>query len=1081
MSLYILNIIKKVAILLRGGGKSSRKNWQTLKDLKVACIMDQFTMDSYSPECQLLQITPKGWKDEIEGFSPDLLFIESAWQGINGLWYRKIANGSEEIYELTNYCKENDIPIVFWNKEDPIYTDTFMAAAKCADYVFTTDIDCIKKYKECLRHDKVYLLHFAAQPKVHNPIEKYERKNKFCFAGAYYHRYPKRAETFDKFAEIFMETNGLDIYDRNYQNSRPEHAFPEKYNSYILGKLEGQEIDKAYKGYLYGINMNSVEQSQTMFARRVFEMLASNTVTIGNYSRGVKNIFGDLTLSTNDEKTLKMSLAMLDKMETLRKFRLQGLRKTLSEHLYEDRLSFIVEKVFEVNIKTKMPKIKLILKGNDVESGIKQFRKLNYPDKELYIITDTHKSYENEANVFFISKRQAKTTKLKRLMRNAMIGILSTCNYYGENYLLDLSLSKRYLDANAFGKACFYKYENCEYKLNGEGLAYRKVDSLLPDRGIFSNAVDNIRKISIFQFLQTESIQDESMFSIDEFNFCENYDDDECEFVDDIFIADQGISMSELENCADKIKADLSDNNGRRLSIDEILTWTGKEWKEPVTCERLEEGIIVYSHLQPEENKYIYLNHLFDLEEARKENKLNIFFGGNGSLELLGVCVFLDQNRNKIEPAFPKANINASIVIPEGARYFRLGIRVRGEGIYTLQQIEIGADRTPNELTCFLSREEVLVLTNTYPSTENLYRNMFVHKRMKSYKEQGLVFDIMEFNAKHSDRFREFENINAISGQEEILYKALSESKIRTVCVHFLDSKMWSVLKKFADCINIIVWIHGAEIQPWWRRTFNYRNKEEEEAGKKASVIREALWKEIFANRDKYHIHFVFVSQAFADEVCEDYKIELEKESYSVIHNYVDMDLFSYTEKDAEQRKKILSIRPYASRKYANDLSVNCILELSHKPFFNKLEFCFYGDGELFEDTLEPVKNFKNVKIHREFLRQEKMAQLYKEYGLLLVPTRWDSQGVSRDEAMASGLVPITNATPAILEFTDAECAILAEPEDYMAMAHGIEDIYNEPDYFLRLSRNARKRVEGQTARKYTIDEEIALIRRNKN
>jgi spore maturation protein CgeB len=86
--------------------------------------------------------------------------------------------------------------------------------------------------------------------------------------------------------------------------------------------------------------MNSVSQSQTMFARRAFEMLASNTVTVGNYSRGMKNYFGDLTLCTNDSATLKKLLGKYcSDEETYRKYRLLGLRKVLSEHLYEDRLS----------------------------------------------------------------------------------------------------------------------------------------------------------------------------------------------------------------------------------------------------------------------------------------------------------------------------------------------------------------------------------------------------------------------------------------------------------------------------------------------------------------------------------------------------------------------------------------------------------------------------------------------------------------------------------------------------------------------------------------------------------------------
>ena len=297
-----------------------------LKELRVACVMDRFTLDSYAPECILKEVTPDGWKKEIASFSPDLLFIESAWQGKDGLWHRKIAGCSKEYFEMTSYCQEHGIPIVFWNKEDPIYTDTFMAAARMADVVFTTDIDCIEQYKTELGHDCVYHLHFAAQPKVHNPIEKYERKDRFCFAGAYYHRYAERSRIFDSFAEVFLKTKGFDIYDRNYKSALPEHAFPRRYDPYILGKLDPSEIDVAYKGYAYGINMNSVNQSQTMFARRVFELMASNTITVGNYSRGVKNYFGDLTICTDDQTTLEKVLARYcADEETRRKYRLLGL------------------------------------------------------------------------------------------------------------------------------------------------------------------------------------------------------------------------------------------------------------------------------------------------------------------------------------------------------------------------------------------------------------------------------------------------------------------------------------------------------------------------------------------------------------------------------------------------------------------------------------------------------------------------------------------------------------------------------------------------------------------------------------
>ena len=216
---------------------SFKTDAKTLKELKVACVMDRFTLDSYKYECKLFEVTPDNWKDEIDSFKPDLLFIESAWEGKNKLWYRKIANGSKEFFEMASYCQGKNIPIVFWNKEDPIYTDTFMPVARMSDFVFTTDIDCIKKYKEELEHDNVFHLHFAAQPAIHNPIEKYDRKDKFCFAGAYYHKYKQRSEVFDKFSEVFINTKGFDIYDRNYKSALPEHAFPSRYDKYILENL----------------------------------------------------------------------------------------------------------------------------------------------------------------------------------------------------------------------------------------------------------------------------------------------------------------------------------------------------------------------------------------------------------------------------------------------------------------------------------------------------------------------------------------------------------------------------------------------------------------------------------------------------------------------------------------------------------------------------------------------------------------------------------------------------------------------------------------------------------------------------
>ena len=114
------------------------------KKLKVAAIMDAFTYACYAPECELLQITPDDFKAEIDGFSPDLLFIESVWRGKDNLWRFKLHDNMEALCALTAYCRANGIPVVFWSKEDPVHFGVFIRAAALADFVFTTDADCIE-------------------------------------------------------------------------------------------------------------------------------------------------------------------------------------------------------------------------------------------------------------------------------------------------------------------------------------------------------------------------------------------------------------------------------------------------------------------------------------------------------------------------------------------------------------------------------------------------------------------------------------------------------------------------------------------------------------------------------------------------------------------------------------------------------------------------------------------------------------------------------------------------------------------------------------------------------------------------
>jgi glycosyltransferase involved in cell wall biosynthesis len=376
-----------------------------------------------------------------------------------------------------------------------------------------------------------------------------------------------------------------------------------------------------------------------------------------------------------------------------------------------------------------------------------------------------------------------------------------------------------------------------------------------------------------------------------------------------------------------------------------------------------------------------------------------------------------------------------------------------------------------------IPRSKVLVVTPQYPSYDNVYRYVFVHRRLKAYASQGLKVDVFRIGDYHKKGFSEFDGIDIQSGDRGDLDKVLRDGQYSTVLVHFLNEDIWNALRDRPGLKNIVVWVHGAEIQPWHRRDFNYRNANERRRAKKQSERRMEFWRGLLTNIPS-NLHFVFVSNYLRNEVSEDLDLVIPDDKVSIIPNYVDQSKFSYQEKDPEKRKRILSIRPFSSNKYGNDLTVKAIQELSKKTYFNELDFLIVGEGELFEETVKPIRNLRNVKLINRHLSEKEYREIFSDYGVFLCPTRWDSQGVSRDEAMSCGLVAITNRVAAIPEFVSDEEALLVPGESIDGLAKAIDLMFLRPDLFSELSRCGPSVVARKCNHRLTITKEILLIQK---
>ena len=218
----------------------------------------------------------------------------------------------------------------------------FIATAKEFDYVFTTAEECCELYKQEYGVKNVFALPFATNPKLFNPIATRPRTNKVVFAGSWYANHEERSAVMERIMDALVESGyELEVYDRYHGSGDPLHEWPEKYKKFIRPGQPHQQMPDVYRSSQYGLNFNTVTDSATMFARRVFELMSSNTLVISNYSKGVDKMFGGLVVFADRDADRLQSLSSRE----IEEIKERSLQLVLEEHTYTSRWQEILTKV----------------------------------------------------------------------------------------------------------------------------------------------------------------------------------------------------------------------------------------------------------------------------------------------------------------------------------------------------------------------------------------------------------------------------------------------------------------------------------------------------------------------------------------------------------------------------------------------------------------------------------------------------------------------------------------------------------------------------------------------------------------
>ena len=448
----------------------------------VAAIVDKFTEYALRYEVNLQLVSRTHWREGLERSRPVCLFVESAWRGNDGRWQNRIvdydADEDNPLRELLAYCRSNGIPTIFWNKEDPPHFNDFLSAAKEFDFVFTSDADCVPRYREALGHDRIYVLPFAAQPRVHNPSrERAWPKYPLCFAGSWVpQRYPERSERLRHLLDPGVQY-GLHIFDRNLTRAEYglEHSFPDQYTEAVRGTLSYEAMLTAYRCYDVMLNVNSISESSTMFARRVFESLACATPVISSESVGMSRMLGKHVRVTHSEQETAAHLEELleDQEARIREGHL-AYRHVHENHTYRHRLNEIFRRVGLEPLNDEQPPVSVLMptmRPQNVRHCLDNFKKQAYENKELILILNNAEfdldAVQREVTgipnvqVIHVEGRTTLGDCLNLGVEAASgkyIAEMDDDDHYGERYLSDSVLAASFSDAEIVGKGMYFVY-----------------------------------------------------------------------------------------------------------------------------------------------------------------------------------------------------------------------------------------------------------------------------------------------------------------------------------------------------------------------------------------------------------------------------------------------------------------------------------------------------------------------------------------------------------------------------------------------------------------------------------------------
>lgn len=354
---------------------------------------------------------------------------------------------------------------------------------------------------------------------------------------------------------------------------------------------------------------------------------------------------------------------------------------------------------------------------------------------------------------------------------------------------------------------------------------------------------------------------------------------------------------------------------------------------------------------------------------------------------------------------------------------------------------------------------KLAIITTRYPQKNQPYNHMFVHVRAKYFKEMNIEVDVFVPSKFHLTYEYEGIKVHQLSSKEIIKRtRQYDLTYLHLLNTYFFIKNGGNIIYQYLRKNNqpFAVYIHGSEILKYPEYLYDF------------SFSFRGILKYLYLNFWNHLKMKQFVSDAsmkdntlflFPSNWMKSHTEKILKEKLShfeVIPNGIDTDHFKFSN-SFEKRYKLLMIRPLSDKKYGFDLAIEMMRYLP-----SEFSLTIYGKGKFEKKCHDLISKYKlnnRVNIKSNFVERENLPKLFSNYGLFIATTRFDSHGVIMCEAMASGLLTISNPVTAIPEFVKDGINGISD-NSMQEIAKKIINATTNENLFKTITQNARSSME---------------------